>query len=68
MKTIHNDNGITIRELKELVKELPETDHYGENYTVWLMTSPTTSSQVTTVIPLNQREGFGQDIVLEVRR
>ena len=37
MKPLVNDNGITIKELKDLINSLPETDPYtGDNYTVWI--------------------------------
>ena len=56
MKPITNINGITIKQLKDLVKDLPETDGCGEDYTVWLMSdvSPTLSSQCVSIWRLNE--------------
>lgn len=61
MKTLINKNGITIKELKELVKDLPEVDESGENYEVWIMNinKPTLSSPAKTIMKLN-----GGDIVI----
>lgn len=50
----------TIRELKEFVRDLPETDEYGEDFEVWIMTAPTLSSPCVKIWPLNKG-----DIVLE---
>ena len=36
MKNLINRNGITIKELKELVKNLPEKDEYGEDFELWV--------------------------------
>lgn len=36
MKTLKNKHGITIKELKELIKDLPEEDDYGSQYEVWI--------------------------------
>lgn len=48
-----NTNGITIKELKELIKNLPETDEFGENYEVWIETQNGFSSPVTLIQKLN---------------
>ena len=36
MEALVNKQGITIKELKEFVKDLPEVDEYGEDYEVWI--------------------------------
>ena len=37
MKMLRNQNGITIKQLKVLVKDLPETNpDNGEDYEVWI--------------------------------
>ena len=36
MKALINTNGITIKELKELVKDLPEQDENGEDFELWV--------------------------------
>ena len=33
---IVNTNGITIRQLKEYIKDLPEVDDFGDEYEVWI--------------------------------
>jgi hypothetical protein len=36
MSPLENKEGITIKELKELVKDLPEKDGNGDDYEVWV--------------------------------
>ena len=36
MNPLINKTGITIKELKELVKDLPEVDKNGDDYEVWI--------------------------------
>lgn len=36
MNQLVNKTGITIKELKGLVKDLPEVDDTGESYEVWI--------------------------------
>ncbi|GAG24223.1 unnamed protein product [marine sediment metagenome] len=50
------DNGMTVRELKEMIKDWPEVDQYGEDREVWIETGRSLSSQVVTAGPLNLRE------------
>jgi hypothetical protein len=63
------DNGMTVRELKELIKVWPETNQYGEDCEVWIETGHNLSSPVTTVGPLNRREddagNMSADLILE---
>ena len=33
---INNKTGITLKQLKQYIKNLPETDSYGEPYLVWV--------------------------------
>lgn len=64
MIKIENVNGITIKQLKELVKDLPEVDDNGDDYQVWLEDSKTGLSNVCrSVWPLN-KDINGQDIIL----
>lgn len=51
---------LTVRQLKELIKDWPEADHYGGESEVWMTTSRGMSSRVIRVIPLN-----ATDILLE---
>jgi len=46
--------GMTIRELKQLVADLPEKDEGGEEYEVWATTGWCLSSPVINVWPLNR--------------
>jgi hypothetical protein len=62
------ENGLTVRELKELINDWPETDKYGEDCEVWIETGKNLSSQVTLVSPLNMRNENGivcADIILK---
>ena len=36
MESIENSSGITVKELKELIKDLPETDEEGNNFEIWI--------------------------------
>lgn len=58
------EKGLTIRELKETIKDWPEENKYGEPYEVWIETSCGMSSVVTRIVPLNKRKD-GADIILE---
>lgn len=45
-----NSKAITIKELKELVKDLPEVDpDTGEEYELWMSTGERTSSPVKSI-------------------
>ena len=63
------DNGMTVRELKEIIKDWPETNQYGEDCEVWVETGKNLSSPVTTAGPLNLREddngNVSADFILE---
>jgi len=50
-----NDNGITVRELKEFIKDWPETDpETGEDYEVWIDTGNGTSNVAEELWRLNK--------------
>ena len=51
---------ITVKQLKDRIKDLPEQDENGEDYTVWVGGPDELSNQVTEIWPLN--EG---DVLLE---
>jgi len=55
--------GLTVKELKSLVKDWPEETSTGELTEVWVSTISGFSSPVTEVSELNCREGIG-DILL----
>ena len=63
MGILSNANGITIRQLKEYVKNLPETDEFGEDYEVWL-DDGAFSNVCKEIWLLNKRED-GQDLLLK---
>jgi hypothetical protein len=48
-------NGLTVKELKELIKDWPETDNIGDPTEVWVEHNGF-SNQVKSVSPLNARE------------
>ena len=56
------ENCMTVRELKEMIKDWPETNQYGEDCEVWIETGRNISSSVTTAGPLNMREDEGGNI------
>ena len=45
---------LSVRELKEFVKDLPETDEYGEDYEVWIGETDGLSNCATSVMRLNK--------------
>lgn len=49
-------NGMTVAELKEMVRDWPETDEFGEPCEVWLCDDQGFSNQVRMVTPLNWRQ------------
>ena len=55
---------ITIKELKELVKDLPEVDpDTGDDYELWMATGPNESMQVRSIWQLNKG-----DIIVDINR
>jgi hypothetical protein len=63
MKTLVNKNGITIKELKELVKDLPEQDENGEDFELWVMN--TDGSSMSNVAKSIMRLNKG-DLIVEI--
>ena len=59
-----NSGGVTVKELKEILSRLPDTDENGELYEVWIGTGEGTSSPVTSVWALNKKQ-TGCDVLLE---
>ncbi len=49
------EEGLTIAELKDIIKDLPETNEYGEPCTVWIRSNNGLSNLVREVSPLNKR-------------
>jgi len=54
--TFENEMGITVKQLKEIVKDWPETDTLGEDSEVWIMTGEALSSPVVAISPLNSAD------------
>jgi len=67
MREFHN--GLTVRELKKLIKDWPEHNLHGEDCKVWIETGRNLSSPVIEVSPLNRRKdnkgNTSADVILE---
>jgi hypothetical protein len=63
MQPTNYPQGLTVKELKEIIKNWPETDKYGEPTTVWVETGWCLSSIVTEISPLH-KYGNIADIIL----
>jgi len=59
-----NTGGVTVKELKEILSRLPDTDENGELYEVWVGNTDVTNSPVTSVWSLNKKQN-GCDVLLE---
>ena len=64
MEPLINKTGITIKELKDLVKDLPETDEYGGAYEVWVENTDDEglSNSAKTIMRLNRG-----DIIISIK-
>lgn len=64
MKSLINKTGITIKQLKKLIKDLPETDDNGEDYEVWIENTDDErlSNSAKSIIQLNKG-----DIILSIK-
>ena len=60
---IANKSGITIKELKDLLSNWPETNESGDPYEVWIETGKFESNVCTSIHKLNQG-----DIILETSK
>ena len=49
-----NLNGVTLRELKDFIAGMPDTDEDGEPYEVWVETGRYLSSPVLLLVTLNR--------------
>lgn len=49
-------NGMTVAELKAMVRDWPETDEYGNPCEVWLCDGEGLSNQARMATPLNKRQ------------
>ena len=56
MRLCEYENGMTVAELKELLRDWPETNEDGEPCEVWLCDRAGLSNQAKIAAPLNYRE------------
>jgi len=63
MQNYESDSGITVKKLKEILKDWPEVDESGNPTEVWLETGRMLSSICMSVDILNRR-GKASDICL----
>jgi len=63
IKALVNKNGITIKQLKELVKDLPEQDENGEDFEFWVMNTDgsSMSNVAKSIMQLNRG-----DLIVEI--
>jgi hypothetical protein len=63
IKALVNKNGITIKQLKELVKDLPEQDENGEDFELWVMNTDgsSMSNVAKSIMQLNRG-----DLIVEI--
>ncbi len=52
----HFHNGLTVRELKALIKDWPEEDIFGNESEVWIETEEGVSNIVKSVYPFNRTD------------
>lgn len=57
-------DGLTIRQMKEILSVLPDKNEYGEDYEIWIDSGRGLSNPVIDVWALNKRED-GCDILLK---
>ena len=55
-KPVINREGITVKQLKDFVKDWPETNENGEDYGVWLADERGLSNVAISLWKLNQGE------------
>lgn len=67
MKQQSFPNGLTVAELKELIKDWPETNECGEPTEVWFENEDGVSSIIRSVWPLNLDEGGAADILFDLQ-
>lgn len=56
-------NGMTVAELKEMVRDWPETDEYGDPCEVWLGDGCGFSNQAKLASPLNMRRNHNDTML-----
>lgn len=61
MKQFNSGEILTVRALKDIIKDWPETDKYGDDCEVWMTTGFCASSPVINACPLNYRKHEGKE-------
>lgn len=61
IKTKIFEYGLTVKQLKEYIRDWPEKNAYGEPTTVWMSTGKNLTSQVKALVPLNRRTKNGEE-------
>ncbi len=56
MKITHFENGLTVKELKELIKCWPDLDEDGEDTEVWISNGCGESNICYGICPLNDND------------
>lgn len=49
-------NGLTVKDLKNIIQNWPDCDQYGEDFEIWIDNNDGTSSVCTGVYRLNQND------------
>ena len=58
---LQQEGALTVRQLKDIIKNWPETDEYGEPAEVWLGNSEGVSNPAIEIWPLNYRKNDEQE-------
>lgn len=53
---MRNENCITVKELKEFLNKIPETNSQGEDSEVWIMSGVNLSSPLIEITKLNETD------------
>lgn len=67
MKPIYFKHNLTVRKLKEIIKDWPEEYETGELTEVWIETNPNESNPVMCIWPLNLRDNGIANILLTAK-
>lgn len=54
MEPVSNEDGITVKQLKEWIRDLPEVDSNGEDYEVWISANKGWSKLAVELSILNE--------------
>ncbi len=59
-------NGLSVKQLKELIKDWPETNQDGEPTEVWMALEDGSSKPVSEIAPLNVREDDSGNVTADL--